>query len=94
VFSVIWQISPHLSSKKKPVLDHRHLGFFDIKEYLLSAAFSYYSSNLISIDLISSELSGCEVTHFAAVATNQNGLIGWRHVFGVSQESSLNLLLT
>jgi len=25
----------HKSSKKKPVLRHRHLGFFDSKEYLI-----------------------------------------------------------
>jgi len=38
------------------------------------------SLNLVSTDLISSELSGCEATRFAVAATNQNGLLVTRVV--------------
>jgi len=40
---------------------------------------------LISIDLISSDLSGCEATQFAVAATIQNMLIGWLPVLAISQ---------
>jgi len=49
-------------------------------------------TDIISADLILSELNGCEVTHFAVAATNQKRLIGWWPVFAVSQGSLLDSL--